>query len=663
MHQIPGQAGNAGGFMSLRIENEDRAKLVGIWIRVSTEDQARGESPEHHERRASLYAEAKGWKVREVYRLEAVSGKSVMAHPEAKRMLADIKSGHITGLIFSKLARLARNTRELLDFADIFREHGADLISLQESIDTTSPAGRLFYTMIAAMAQWEREEIAERVAVSVPIRAKLGKPLGGQAPFGYRWHERRLMPDPKEAPVRKLLYELFTEHKRKKTVARILNERGYRTRNGSPFSDTTVVRLLRDPTAKGLRRANYTMTTNSKRAWKLKPESEWVFSEVEPIVPEDLWNQCNTVLDAQLKGRTKASRKTVHLFAGLTVCSCGQKMYVPSNTPKYVCYKCRNKIAVVDLEGIFHEQLKSFLFSGAELTAYLKQADKRMKEKEELLRVLEGEHKGNASEMERLYRLYMDDGISKDAFSGKYRSLEERQKQLEEELPSLQAELDLMKIHYLSSEEIISEAKDLYSRWPSLSREEKRHIVEAITERITVGKDDIDISLNYLPSSAPSNPPNPGNKATRPHRRVAFLPFGKVTLKAPKPVPYPRVPKTLADHLKKHRYELGLRQKDVAKHLRVNEYTVLGWENGKNEPEVRYLPRIILFLGYDPLPRGTTLGDRLRAKRREQGLSRKRTAGVLKIDEATLARYEAGQSMPKGARLEAIERFLTMRPR
>src|SRR6266850_4320968 len=110
------------------------SKQVGIWIRVSTEDQARGESPEHHERRARAYAESKDWNVREVYRLEAVSGKSVMGHAEAKRMLADIRSGHITGLIFSKLARLARNTRELLDFADIFRDCGADMVSLQETI-------------------------------------------------------------------------------------------------------------------------------------------------------------------------------------------------------------------------------------------------------------------------------------------------------------------------------------------------------------------------------------------------------------------------------------------------------------------------------------------------------------------------------------------------
>src|SRR5258708_39926452 len=122
--------------MKTNSPSPSETKNVGIWIRVSTDDQAKGESPEHHEARAREYAKFNGWTVKEVYDLAGVSGKTMADQPEAKRMFADIRRGHITGLIFSKLARVARNTTELLDFADYFRQPNAVIVYLQQYITT-----------------------------------------------------------------------------------------------------------------------------------------------------------------------------------------------------------------------------------------------------------------------------------------------------------------------------------------------------------------------------------------------------------------------------------------------------------------------------------------------------------------------------------------------
>ena len=496
---------------------------VGIWIRVSTEDQARSESPEHHERRARAYADAKGWKVLEVYDLSGVSGKTVMEHPEAKRMMRHVKEGRIEALIISKLARLARNTRELLDFADFFRDHDANLVSLSESIDTSTPAGRLFFTIVAAMAQWEREEIAERVAVSVPIRARLGKNTGGAATYGYQWVDAKLVPDEKEAPIRALMFELFREHRRKKTVARILNERGHRTRNGGSFSDTTITRLLEDPTPKGTRRANYTKNQGHNRPAMLKPEKDWIYHDVPSIVSEELWNECNAILAEQAGKKVDPARKTVQLFGGRTYCNCGGKMYVKSNSPKYVCIKCKNKIPIVDLEGVFAEQLKSFVFSDEEITKYLEEADGSTKMKQEQIAAMEKERASVSRDMDKLYDLYLKDGINSDAFRERNVPLEQRRTQIDETLPRLEAELDIFRINLQSKDVIISEARDLYGRWNKLSFEDKRRIIETILDRIIIAKDDIEILLHFVPHNRSELAENSGKRATHDQGFIAAM--------------------------------------------------------------------------------------------------------------------------------------------
>lgn len=185
------------------------------------------------------------------------------------------------------------------------------------------------------------------------------KPIGGVAPFGYRWQNGVLVVDPEEAPVRKLIYELFLKHRRKKTVARLLNDLGYRTRSSAFFSDTTIDRLLRDTTAKGFRIVSGQSIT------------------VEPIVSKELWERANKILD-----ETKPAKQAVALFTGIVYCGCGGKMLVSSNSSKYICIDCRRKIPTDDLEEIFCSQLKGFPVSGDldlfSFWQYLSQKEKRL---------------------------------------------------------------------------------------------------------------------------------------------------------------------------------------------------------------------------------------------------------------------------------------------
>lgn len=487
----------------------EQKKSIGIWIRVSTEDQARGESPEHHEKRARLYAESKGWHVETVYHLEALSGKSVMGYSETKRMLDDIHKGKISGLIFSKLARLARNTKELLEFAEIFNQKQADLVSLQEAIDTTTPAGRLFYTMIAAMAQWEREEITDRVKASIPIRAQLGKRLGGYPPLGYKWVNNQLFIDEETGPIRKLVYELFLKHKRKKTVANMLNEMGYRSQNNKPFTDTGIGHIIRDPIAKGERRANYKKRVGDNRIFK--PVSEWIFIPCPAIITPEVYEECNRILDETYQKSKQRGPQAKRLLSGFVECECGTKMYIyhQLKDPSYTCRKCKNKIPESDLNEIYREQLKSFLLTDTDLDNYNQTLDRQLLEKIQLLQIVLDEKANLKKLIDGLVKMRANGEMDKEMFQEQYKPLEERYLQLNEQIPELQSNVDVLTIQSKSSAVIMHDAKDLYSKWDKLAYEEKRHIIELITNVIVVGTENIHIKLSYVPVPSTNQDPPP----------------------------------------------------------------------------------------------------------------------------------------------------------
>lgn len=103
--------------------------------------------------------------------------------------------------------------------------------------------------------------------------------------------------------------------------------------------------------------------------------------------------------------------------------------------------------------------------------------------------------------MNDLVQMRLDKELTKEAFLTQHGPLDEQLGQLNEQLPELQAEIDFLKIQQLSSSSVLSEAKDLYERWPMINQEEKRSIVEALTDSITVGNGEISFKLAYVPTN------------------------------------------------------------------------------------------------------------------------------------------------------------------
>jgi transcriptional regulator with XRE-family HTH domain len=117
-------------------------------------------------------------------------------------------------------------------------------------------------------------------------------------------------------------------------------------------------------------------------------------------------------------------------------------------------------------------------------------------------------------------------------------------------------------------------------------------------------------------------------------------------------------PQTVGDHIRKKRLGLKLHQKDVAEQLGVDQTSVFNWEGNRSNPEIRYMPAIIDFLGYNPLSAANTLAEQLVRQRTTLGLSQKESAGRIGVDQGTLARWERGEREPAGAFLVWVKRFL-----
>jgi len=162
------------------------------------------------------------------------------------------------------------------------------------------------------------------------------------------------------------------------------------------------------------------------------------------------------------------------------------------------------------LEALFQSELTDFLLSPEEMDAHHAAASDMLREKQALIDTAEAELKKLLAAENELFELYHAGQIAKGDFGRHHKPLSERRHQIEDELPRLEAERDILKIGMLSRDEVLDDAKDLAVRWPQLPWEHRRQIVETITDRIIIGKEGVEISLLQIPFG------NDGELATEP---------------------------------------------------------------------------------------------------------------------------------------------------
>lgn len=220
-------------------------KTIG-YTRVSTTQQSReGISLDMQRKKIESYCDLHDLTLVDIQVDEALSGKSIAGRPGIQKVLDLVKKRRVRAVVIYKLDRLARNAREALEIAELLQKNGAELHSITEKIDTASAAGRLFYGILSAMAQWERETIAERTAAALERKRQRGEKTGGDCPYGFRSVNGKLIAHPGEQRVIARMRELKGQGYSSREIAAALTREGRFTRKGTPWTHTGILRILR----------------------------------------------------------------------------------------------------------------------------------------------------------------------------------------------------------------------------------------------------------------------------------------------------------------------------------------------------------------------------------------------------------------------------------
>ena len=321
-----------------------------IYTRVSTSMQVDGYSLDAQRERLRREAAHRDMLVVGEFSDEGKSGKNISGRPEFTEMMhriEDNNADNIDYVLVFKLSRFGRNADDVLHELRIMQRHGVNLLAVEEGIDSAGPTGKLMISVIAAVAEIERENINIQTMEGRLQKAREGKWNGGFAPYGYKLENGSLVINETEAEVIRLIYREYTQTERGcGNIAKWLNASGYQKKirqNGTvdQFSEHFVRSIIDNPVYMGKiaygRRKTEKVSGSDDKTHIVKQQDYDIYDgEHEAIVSEEVWMQAYAKRQ-QFGGRRekKYSLEHEHLLSGILRCPvCGAGMYGSVNRKK-----------------------------------------------------------------------------------------------------------------------------------------------------------------------------------------------------------------------------------------------------------------------------------------------------------------------------------------
>ena len=488
------------------MSSDNNTKRVAIYSRVSTQkqlDRTDYDSMQSHLDRCKHYILAQeNWELVKIYEDPAESGDK-WERDKLQEMLFDVRQDNIDVLVTFKLDRVSRIVRQFHEILTILDNNDADLVSVTQGFDTSTPAGKLLRNILIDFAQFERDMISERVKEKRLARAKKGLWNGGGIPFGYKSDDRKLVVAPEEAKIVKTMFDVYSETRSRTRVREQLELMGAKTRKGKNFSKSTVEVILSNPVYAG----------------KIVENGDLFDGIHEAIIDEETFFSLNKVEPAREHGRISKTDK-VYLLKGLVKCGkhkCKMTPYWVKKNDKQIYYyqctkyahykklKCPIKnINAEKLENYVVDRLRDMSKSEDDFYLLVDQVNLDLETKKKPVKKEYAELGQKIKDMEAQLEKYID-AVGESSRKTVTELFEKRVEKLQRQIKELEkkkSDLALMMTSSpseINAREVLETLKDFSGIYDEFSNQEKATYLSLIVQDVTVLEDRVNIRIHTLP--------------------------------------------------------------------------------------------------------------------------------------------------------------------